>query len=110
MVRRSNSLLNRLVYRLIKLYQKFISKHTGRDCIYPTSCSNYALKVLNKRSANIFKDLYLIRTRIKGCKVIHIIQEDNAKWHAINGTGDVMFPESLNDKMRSNIDNIISKY
>ena len=109
MVLRLNSLINRLVYYSIKVYQKFISRYTDRDCIYPLSCSHYAVNLLNKKSVNVFKDLRLIYKRVKGCKVVHIIQEDSCKWHAINGSGDTIFPESLNDKMRSNINDILSR-
>jgi putative membrane protein insertion efficiency factor len=42
------SFLNSLIVRLIKLYQRTLSKKVGGNCVYEPSCSYYAIEAIEK--------------------------------------------------------------
>ena len=109
MARLLNSLINRYLYYAIVGYRKLISKYTGRDCIYPVTCSQFALDLLNDNSKSVVHSLKVIFKRIKGCKVLRIVKDSPTEWHAINGVGETLYTDSLNDRMKSNIENILNR-
>ena len=43
-----NKILSYPFVFLIKLYQKYISPHTGRNCRFTPTCSSYAVKALEE--------------------------------------------------------------
>lgn len=109
MVQRLNFLINNSSILLIRFYQKFISKRIDRACIYPTSCSNYALEVL-RESNNIFKSIYIIYNRYKSCKICNIVCEDAYNWHIINANGQIIRMHQLNDNTIKDITQTIDSY
>ena len=109
MVQRLNSSINYLIIILIKFYQKFLSKRIDRTCIYPISCSNYALEKL-KKSRNIFKSIYRIYKRYSGCKILEIICEDSGKWHIINANGNIIETKKLHLNIIVDINKTIKCY
>jgi len=109
MVQRLNFLINNFSSFLIKFYQRFISKRIERTCIYPVTCSNYALKVL-RESNNIFKSTHIIYNRYTSCKICNIVCEDSFKWHIVNSNGKILKPHQLNENTIKDIDRTIDAY
>jgi putative component of membrane protein insertase Oxa1/YidC/SpoIIIJ protein YidD len=109
MVLRLNLIINYFISLLIKFYQRFISKRIDRTCIYPISCSNYALETL-KKSSNIFRSIYIIYKRYTGCKVLDIVCENSCKWHIINANGDIIKTNQLHCNTIEDINRTIDIY
>ena len=56
---------SKILIKLVRFYQKFISRGTGSHCIYTPSCSSYAIEALSKRS--FFIAVFLIIGRLLRC-------------------------------------------
>jgi len=57
--------MNKLMIKLINLYQKYLSKYLGGSCKYLPTCSNYAKEAYEKH--NFFYATYLMIWRILRC-------------------------------------------
>ncbi|MCJ8325829.1 MAG: membrane protein insertion efficiency factor YidD [Campylobacterales bacterium] len=57
--------MKRIIFALVRLYQKYISAFTPASCRYYPTCSQYALDQLENNS--VFKAIYFTITRILKC-------------------------------------------
>jgi len=57
--------MNKLMIKLIKLYQRYLSKYLGGSCKYLPTCSNYAKEAYEKH--NFFYATFLMIWRILRC-------------------------------------------
>lgn len=57
--------MNKLIIKLIEIYQKRISPNTNPHCKYAPTCSNYAIETFRK--FNFFIALFLTIYRIIRC-------------------------------------------
>lgn len=57
--------MNKYLIKIIKLYQKYISKNTPAHCRHYPTCSNYAVEAFEKH--NFFYAFYLTTVRILKC-------------------------------------------
>lgn len=57
--------MKKILLKLIRLYQKYISKHTPRVCRFYPTCSSYAYSAIEKYGA--IKGSYLAVKRILRC-------------------------------------------
>ena len=62
--------MDKILIKLIRCYQKFISPLKGRPtCIYTPTCSEYAIQALKKYG--FFKGLFLSIKRVLRCHPFH---------------------------------------
>lgn len=61
--------MSKLIIGLIRIYQKFFSRFTGK-CLYKPSCSTYAILAIQKYG--IKKGVKLAINRINRCDAAHI--------------------------------------
>ncbi|MCR5587947.1 MAG: membrane protein insertion efficiency factor YidD [Lachnospiraceae bacterium] len=62
--------MDKILIKLIRFYQKFISPLKGRPtCIYTPTCSEYAIQALKKYG--FFKGLFLSIKRVLRCHPFH---------------------------------------
>lgn len=63
-------IFNRLLIKIIRFYQKTVSRGTPSRCIYTPSCSAYAVEALMKRS--FFIAVFLIIRRLLRCNPLKV--------------------------------------
>lgn len=57
--------MKKAIILLIRFYQRYISKHLNRECIYVPTCSNYAIISIQKYG--LTKGVYYFYKRLKIC-------------------------------------------
>lgn len=61
-------MFNKLFIKLIRIYQKYLSRFLGNNCRHIPTCSNYAIEAYQKH--NFFYATYLMIYRILRCNPI----------------------------------------
>ena len=61
--------MSKLIIGLIRIYQKYFSRFTGR-CLYKPSCSTYAILAIKKYGLK--KGIKMAYNRINRCDAAHI--------------------------------------
>jgi hypothetical protein len=59
------TMIKRMLLKVIRFYQKFISPYTGRNCRFYPSCSEYSFRAIKKYG--VFKGMTLSILRILRC-------------------------------------------
>ena len=59
-------MLKKLIFKMIKFYQKFVSPNLGRNCRFYPSCSEYCYLVIKKYGLS--KGFFLSLKRILKCQ------------------------------------------
>ncbi|HPB32276.1 MAG TPA: membrane protein insertion efficiency factor YidD [Candidatus Sumerlaeota bacterium] len=62
-------LLRRILYKLVRGYQRFVSPFLPPACRFVPTCSNYAAEVLQRKP--LFPGLWLIIRRLLKCHPFH---------------------------------------
>lgn len=104
-----NLSLSYLTNFAIRLYQVFISNKISRNCIYEITCSHRAIAIVNSK-ASLRKKFQLIKQQISGCKIVEIVSLDIESWKVINGNGDCLSPDELNEHTRLDIYQTLSQF
>ena len=58
-------MINKMLIKLVKIYQKFISPMLGQNCRFHPTCSQYAIEALNVHGT--VKGTYMAVKRILKC-------------------------------------------